>query len=231
MADTTTLNAPVCLVSRDGALVHLITTEAQEMALPLMVAKTLTDALGQRPEALLLDLDDTEVLEKISALSDTISMIGICRAPDALPSWVMDRLQDCLARPFPTAILRAYMSRFGGRPVFAEGWGYERYQTPAPDGAPTREVSLSMEGESALRVGNALVELTPKEAALMRCLLDHRGEIVGRDALSEALQSMGRESTDSNKTEVYLCFLRRKIERPLGIRLITTVRGKGYRLE
>jgi DNA-binding response OmpR family regulator len=143
----------------------------------------------------------------------------------------MDRLQDCLARPFPTAVLRAYMSRFGGRPVFAEGWGYERYQAPAPDGAPTREVSLSMESESALRVGNALVDLTPKEAALMRCLLDHRGEIVGRDALSEALQSMGRESTDSNKTEVYLCFLRRKIERPLGIRLITTVRGKGYRLE
>ena len=65
----------------------------------------------------------------------------------------------------------------------------------------------------------------------MRCLLDHRGEIVGRDALDEALHSAGRESADSNKTEVYLCFLRRKIERPLGIRLITTVRGKGYRLE
>ena len=35
----------------------------------------------------------------------------------------------------------------------------------------------------------------------------------------------------TNKLEVYICFLRRKIERPTGLHLITTVRGKGYRLE
>ena len=64
---------------------------------------------------------------------------------------------------------------------------------------------------------------------MMRILMAHRGEIVSREMLESALQGEGK--TDSNKVEVYLCFLRRKIERPLGLRLITTVRGKGYRLE
>ena len=64
----------------------------------------------------------------------------------------------------------------------------------------------------------------------MSCLLEQRGEIVSREMLRAALNSESDED-DSNKTDVYICFLRRKLEHPLGLRLITTVRGKGYRLE
>jgi DNA-binding response OmpR family regulator len=60
--------------------------------------------------------------------------------------------------------------------------------------------------------------------------MERRGEAVSREELSDCLATAGKKS-DSNKTEVYLCYLRRKLEKPTGRRWITTVRGVGYRLE
>lgn len=57
----------------------------------------------------------------------------------------------------------------------------------------------------------------------MQCLLEHRGESVSRDEISTVI---GESS--ANKTEVYICFLRRKLEETFGDRIIKTVRGKGY---
>ena len=79
---------------------------------------------------------------------------------------------------------------------------------------------MLVEGESLM--------LTPKEAMLLRCLLAHRGEVVTKQQLLECL---GSAAGASNEVEVYLCHLRRKLEKPMGRRMITTVRGAGYRLE
>jgi DNA-binding response OmpR family regulator len=60
----------------------------------------------------------------------------------------------------------------------------------------------------------------------MTCLLANRGKAVSREALSALI---GESAT--NKTDVHVCYLRRKIatvtERPI----IKTVRGKGYKLD
>ena len=69
------------------------------------------------------------------------------------------------------------------------------------------------------------VPLTPAETALLECLYAHRGEAVSREELATLLEGGG------NSVEVYICKLRAKIEKPLGRRMILTVRGKGYRLE
>ena len=78
-----------------------------------------------------------------------------------------------------------------------------------------------------VQMGDDIIHLTPSEAAILRLLIERRGDVVTREELRKTLQGRG----ESNKLEVYLCFLRRKLERPRGLRLITTVRGKGYRLE
>ena len=160
------------------------------------------------------------------------SLIGFCRNEQDVPGEIAAALLMLIERPFSVSLLRQYMTQWSGYTVFSSQ-NEDRAANAYPGVVPVsgRAIPLAMEDEATLRCGDARISLTAKEAALMRCLLDHRGEIVGRDALDEALHSAGRESADSNKTEVYLCFLRRKIERPLGIRLITTVRGKGYRLE
>ncbi len=67
------------------------------------------------------------------------------------------------------------------------------------------------------------VPLTATESAILACLLAHRGELVPRDTLAPL-------TGGGNSVDVYVCRLRRKLEKPLGIRLIHTVRGQGYRL-
>jgi DNA-binding response OmpR family regulator len=76
-----------------------------------------------------------------------------------------------------------------------------------------------------LTVQGSPVPLTPAEAAILDRLYVHRGEVVSREELSALLGGGG------NSVEVYVCKLRAKIEKPLGRRMIHTVRGVGYRLE
>jgi hypothetical protein len=85
---------------------------------------------------------------------------------------------------------------------------------------------------SALRVGNGTVSvsgttvpLTDAEWRVFSLLYDRRGEVIPREELATLLDGGG------NSVEVYVCHLRRKLERPLGRRLITTLRGVGYRME
>ena len=92
--------------------------------------------------------------------------------------------------------------------------------TPAADHAPA--VALA---DGVLTVLGKPVPLTPAETALLECLYAHRGEAVSREELATLLGGGG------NSVEVYICKLRAKIEKPLGRRMILTVRGKGYRLE
>ena len=74
-----------------------------------------------------------------------------------------------------------------------------------------------------ITVGEHTVALTEAEWAIFSLLHDRRGEAVAREELSSLLEGGG------NSVEVYICRLRAKIEKPLGRRMIHTVRGVGYR--
>ena len=230
MSDKTVLTTPLCLVTDDGALAHLISTEAHELALPLTVVRSWSEAMQQHAKTLLLDLDDPAVRDALAASDGARDMIGICRDAATLSDDQLMRLSVLIERPFSTAKLREILSERSGHTTF---WTQDVDTKSAArvDATTVSTLPLTMEDATTLLCGDMRIRLTVKEAALMRLLIEHRGEIVSRESLSEVLQSAGRESTDSNKTEVYLCFLRRKIEHPLGLRLITTVRGRGYRLE
>lgn len=80
--------------------------------------------------------------------------------------------------------------------------------------------------DGVLFVKNEEVILTPFEWAVYQCLRHHRGETVSRDTLRAILDGAG-----GNTVDVYVCRLRAKLEKPLGVRMITTVRGEGYRME
>ena len=79
------------------------------------------------------------------------------------------------------------------------------------------------QGDGTATVQGHNVPLTATESAILACLLAHRGEIVPRDTLAPL-------TGGGNSVDVYVCRLRRKLEKPIGIRLIHTVRGQGYRL-
>jgi two-component system, OmpR family, response regulator len=79
------------------------------------------------------------------------------------------------------------------------------------------------------RGGNE-IELTVREFALLHFLARHAGEVVSREQLLEHVwDDAGDGST--NVVDVYVGYLRNKLDRPLRKKMIRTVRGVGFRLE
>jgi two-component system copper resistance phosphate regulon response regulator CusR len=74
------------------------------------------------------------------------------------------------------------------------------------------------------------IKFSPKEFALLQLLMAHAGETVSRRALHE--EAWGSQETDSNLVDVYVNYLRKKIDSQSQSKdkLIHTVRGSGYRL-
>jgi two-component system, OmpR family, response regulator len=81
-----------------------------------------------------------------------------------------------------------------------------------------------------VRRGDAPIELTAKEFALLRYLMRHPGQVLTRDRLLEHAWD-GTHQGVSNVVDVYVRYLREKVDRPFGVRTIETVRGVGYRLK
>ncbi|MGH3002148.1 MAG: response regulator transcription factor [Gaiellaceae bacterium] len=75
----------------------------------------------------------------------------------------------------------------------------------------------------------APVELSAKEFALLEILMSRAGEVLSRYQLLEYAWD-GDYDNRSNVVDVYISYLRSKIDRPFGRHSIETVRGAGYRL-
>ena len=71
------------------------------------------------------------------------------------------------------------------------------------------------------------VELTKKEFDLLRCLLENRGRVLTREALLDSVWGFDFVG-ETNSVDVYIRFLRSKIDEAFGVKLIHTVRGVGY---
>jgi DNA-binding response OmpR family regulator len=74
------------------------------------------------------------------------------------------------------------------------------------------------------------IDLTAREYALLEFLAHRAGEIVSRLEIWEHVYDF-RSTVESNVVDVYIGYLRKKIERPGRPRLIHTRRGQGYVLE
>ena len=102
-------------------------------------------------------------------------------------------------------------------------------------GAPERPTILragDLELDPATHVvrrGEAHISLTPREFSLLDYLLRRRGEVVSKRALLEHVWN-SLDEIDPNVVEVYIGYLRRKIDTPFGRQAVQTVRGAGYRL-
>jgi len=70
------------------------------------------------------------------------------------------------------------------------------------------------------------VSLTDKEYALFQILLDSIGEVVPKQTLTQLLWNEG----NNNACQVYMTYLRGKLERIAGPGVLVSVRGKGYML-
>jgi DNA-binding response OmpR family regulator len=77
--------------------------------------------------------------------------------------------------------------------------------------------------------GEQRVELTPREFSLLEYLMRHQGRAVSKVELLDHVWDLGFRG-DPNVVEVYVRYLRRKLDVPYGRHSIQTVRGTGYRV-
>jgi two-component system OmpR family response regulator len=81
-----------------------------------------------------------------------------------------------------------------------------------------------------VRRGESEITLRGKELQLLEVFMRHPGEVLSRYQLLEGAWDMGYEHK-SNVIDVYVRYLREKVDRPFGVETIETVRGAGYRLK
>ena len=77
--------------------------------------------------------------------------------------------------------------------------------------------------------GDTEIDLSAKEFALLELFMRHAGETLSRVQLLDGAWDMAFESR-SNVIDVYVRYLREKVDRPFDCHSIETVRGVGYRL-
>lgn len=105
----------------------------------------------------------------------------------------------------------------------------KRRQTSIQEILSVGDLKVNRSSKEVTRNG-ILIELTKKEYNLLEILCLHKGETMTRERLDSQLSHMDFEGY-SNVIDVYIRFLRKKIDEPFDKPLIHTVRGFGYMIK
>ena len=165
------------------------------------------------------DLDGLEVLRRLRAAGDDVP-VCVLSARDE----VHDRVRgleagadDYVVKPFALEEVAARLQAL-----------LRRRPAPAADGAALAlgDVRLETAAHAATRGGRDL-ELTNRELELLAVLLRHPGEVLSRRALHEEVWGYTFDP-GTNVADVFVGYLRRKLEAGGEPRILHTVRGVGF---
>jgi two-component system, OmpR family, response regulator len=124
---------------------------------------------------------------------------------------------DFLSKPFSFVVLVARLRAL-----------VRRGAAPRPPMLSAGDLVVDPVTRACSRDGTAIA-LTPRELAVLAALLRSPGEVVPKADLLRQVWGDDFDG-DANVVEVYVGYLRRKIDAPFGRRTLQTVRGAGYRL-
>jgi two-component system, OmpR family, response regulator len=218
----------VLVVEDDVKMAGLIRRGLVEEGLAADVARTGNDALwmagATEYDAIVLDvmLPGTDGFTVCRRLREDgmWSPVLMLTARDAVEDRVagLDAgADDYLTKPFSFAELLARLRALARRPPV------ER-----PAIVAVGDLRLDPSTRQVWR-GEAEIELSAKEFALLETFMRRPGQVLSRYQLLEHCWDYGYENR-SNVVDVYVRYLREKIDRPFGRRSLETVRGAGYRL-
>ena len=168
-------------------------------------------------DVMMPEMDGFEAVRRLRSLGDMTPVIFLT-ARDA----VADRVKgldtganDYLVKPFSfdelTARIRAMSRAASGNP----GNIYS-----------LADLSLDTETHIVMR-GDAEISLTAREYALLEYLLRNKNKVLSRQKIEDNVWNYDYEG-GTNVVDVYITYLRKKIDEGQSIKLIHTVRGIGY---
>jgi two-component system response regulator MprA len=205
-----------------GALHRALRLEGYDVSLATDGPRALEEIAVRPPDAVILDIglptiDGLEVCRRLRAAGDD-SPVLMLTARDA----ISDRVQgldagadDYLVKPFAYEELLARVRALLRRHV------------PTPRRTLRyADLVLDLTEHRVTRDGGR-VELTPREFDLLHHLMLHPRQVLSRDQLLDAVWGLGI-GTASNVVDVYVGYLRDKLDAGGRPQLIQTVRGVGY---
>ena len=216
----------ILVVEDDAAISRVLQLELEHEGYAVDIARDglagLEKALKE-PDLVILDLmlprmDGLEVCRRIRAKSHVpiIMLTAKDRVPDRVEG-LDTGADDYLTKPFATEEL---LARVRAR---------LRERHPQINVIEYRDVVMDRDRHEVMRSGKA-VALTAKEYGLLEYLLLHRNKVHTRDELFNGVWGSDFLG-DSNLIDVYIRYLRGKIDDGFDDKLITTVRGVGYTIK
>lgn len=224
------LAASVLIIEDEPKISRMLQLELQHEGYEVECAETgregLDKATSREWDLILLDvmlpeLSGMEVLRRLRG-GDTKTPVILLTARDSIPEKVMGLdlgANDYVTKPFEIEELLARI-RVSLRVRIAKAPADEPLEWHLDDlyvNARTREVA---------RAGQA-VELTPTEFDLLAFLLSHAGEVVSREQIINEVWGYDFVG-DTNIVDVYIRYLRKKVDYGFRKTLIHTIRGVGY---
>jgi DNA-binding response OmpR family regulator len=194
---------------------------AEDGALALgMARRRIYDALIV--DVMLPGMDGFQLLETLRSEGDSVPILMLTAR-----SGVDDRVRgldlgadDYLPKPFEFKEMLARLRSISRRPM-------AQPQTVLV----AADLELNLQTHEVRRGGQTL-DLTAKEFLLLELLLRHKGLVVTRTMIMDRIWNTdGEYETGSNLVEVYINFLRKKVDSNASLKLIQTVRGAGYILK
>lgn len=196
----------VLILSQDAIFARMLELELEAMHFSVAVNSA---PAGRQNDLILVDLDSASIPRKVGEAR----IVGFTRHFEVSALDAERRCSMILHRPFQMRVLREEVA-------LLDATAEEREEQK---GAENLEITLK---GNILTLGEKALTLRPKESAVMSCLLANRGTAVSREQLSAIIGE-----SETNKTDVHVCYLRRKIATHTDRPIIKTVRGKGYKID
>lgn len=188
--------------------------------------EALTQAQTGSYDIILLDvmlpsLDGFEIANRLRARGDETPILMLTARDD-----IRDRVKgldsgadDYLVKPFALSELLARIRALTRRARM----GGDNQQT-----LWVGDLELDLLAREAIRAGKR-IELTAREFALLEVLMRHPGQVLSRSQLLDLVWNYDMLA-ESNIVDIYIYYLRKKIDHDFEPKLIRTVRGAGYAL-
>lgn len=219
--------AKILIVEDDEGICDFVDLELRHEGFETVIAKTGREGIekfeSENPDMILLDvmlpeINGLEVLRRIRKNSNVPVILETARGE------TLDKINglnsgadDYIAKPFDIEELLARMNAVLRR-VQPTNEGLKQLKN--------REIELNLESMSVLVKGETL-NLSKTEFMMLKFFMENTGKVLSRDAIIDAI--WGKDHfIDVNTIDVYVGYLRSKIDQPCKTEYIKTVRGAGY---